>query len=198
MKKNVNAAQKTWTDDCIYYVKKDPTAPKEEVEWLRVRKAEFFRIMDQEYEGQKRYFEKLKKDSGRDDAPVIFIESTIAEYQSVQKDRNHADYLHQQAKKVKKLSLDGLEDGEKKDGGRKALSEEMNLTERIELEQLKEALRSLLAGLDETSQMLADIYYLEFDQKIKQKDMAKRLGISPSAVSQRLKVIRTRLQKYKE
>lgn len=62
---------------------------------------------------------------------------------------------------------------------------------------MKKALRGLLKGLDETSLMLADIFYIESKQKILQKDMAKQLGISPSAVSQRLKVIHGRLQKYK-
>ena len=199
MRKNADNAQKTRTDDCIYYVKKDPTAPKEELEWIQVKKAEFFRIMKQEYEGQKRCFEKLKKDSGMDDAPVIFIESTIAEHQSIQKDRNRADYLHEQARKVEKFSLEDYEEGAGEDDDRKIeFGAEMNLTERIELEQMKEALRSLLVGLDETSHMLADIYYLEYQQKVKQKDMAKRLGISPAAVSLRLKKIRKRLQKYQK
>ena len=199
MKKSFETEQEIFTNIEIYYVKKNPAAPKEEVEWLRVSRGEFFRIMEQKYEGQKRCFEVLKKTSNNDNSPVIYIEDTVVEWRSLQKDRHHNDYIHEQAQKVDEVSLEKYQEGkDEKDDRTREIGAEMNLTERIELEKLKAALRSKLKGLDKTSHMLADIYYIEFKQKVTQEEMAARIGISQPAVSQRLKVIEARLQKYHE
>lgn len=202
MEKKRKQQKKPWTNGAIFYIKKDPTAAKVDQEWLEVSSGEFFETMDAGYNGMKRYFIRLAKDDYRDDAPIIFLECTESEFEEWHIEKNHAGYLHMNAKKGRKISMNDTDTPKKDEYGgyirrQDFACTEANFTEQLELEEMKKALRGLLKGLDETSLMLADIFYIESKQKILQKDMAKQLGISPSAVSQRLKVIHGRLQKYK-
>jgi len=166
-----------------FYVKRDPHAHSEKIEWIELTGREFYRLIVAP-ENKDRYFIDFEE---------YMIETTKTEYARWRKEKDHTDYLREQEVGWTTISLYSTDITESANG-EDVIADEATDVETQVMNALEQAsLRRALDGLDEKSYQLLHSLYLSENRKT-QRELADEYGICLSALWERAQKIKKNLK----
>lgn len=170
----------------IYFVKKDPTCKKEDIEWLQLSGREFYSFTCSP-QGKDRYFITLKDDIDYE-CDEIHIEATYDEYREWQSEYDAHRYLCRIQKDYQTLSLDVVVGDEGETLHEMIGDDSIPVEDFIAEADLRSRMNMALRNLTTEERFVIDSYYFNRKQ-ITDCDIAKTMGISQQAINKKRKVI---------
>lgn len=165
-----------------FFVKRNPKAHKENVEWIEMTGQEFYKFISAPENKDRRFI----------DFEDYMIEATKAEYALWRKEKDHTDYLREQEEGWTTISLYSTDITESADGedviADEAIDVQLQVMNKLELESLRLALDELD---DESYQLMYDLYLSE--NRKTQRELADEYVVSQKVIWKRVKKIKNNL-----
>ena len=169
-----------------FFIKKDPEARADNIEWISMN-IEEFRAFRKSEEGKDRYFIEF------DD---LTIEATQSQYKTWRSEKDHGLYLLDEKKRrgMITVSLETVYQAERRADECAIPDEEADVETNTILKLEIDCLRNSMQTLDAESQRMIRELFLAAERKSEQ-ELAKEFGITQQAVSWRKKKIFEKLKK---
>ena len=167
-----------------YFRMKDPRRGPEEIEWIEMTGSEFYRFINSP-EGQGRYFI---------DMGDVVLEASKREAQVHRAEKDHSDYLKEQAEGWNTLSIYAIEDEYGCSGEEVAKDETQDVEAEAMTRMETVALRKALERLDSESYQLIHALYLA-DTRKTLRQLSLDSGIPVMTLQDRKKKILTSLRR---
>jgi hypothetical protein len=168
-----------------YWVKKNPESEKEETEWYEMSGIEFYKFITAP-ENKNRYFINFYD---------MKIEANKHEYTEWRKEQNHRNYLKQQERQFKTISLDEFYLNGDLYNNAALETVFLQFEEEIERTLISEKIKAALHKLALPEQLL--IYELILSDKvISDRKLSMLIGIPHATLNKRKRVILNKLKKY--
>jgi len=166
-----------------FYVKRNPNAHKDAIEWIEMTGREFYKFIKSP-ENKGRYFIDFED---------YMMESSKSDYVKWRKEKDHADYLREQEEGWTTISLYSTDITESANGEDVIADEEINVQSQVLNKLEQESLRMALGQLDDDSYQLMYDLYLSENPKT-QHEVAAEKGVYQNAIWCRANKIKKNLK----
>lgn len=166
-----------------FYVKSNPNAHKEDIEWIEMTGREFYKFIKSP-ENKGRYFIDFED---------YMMEGSKSDYIKWRKEKDHTDYLREQEEGWTTISLYSTDITESANGEDVIADDMVDVQSQVLNKLEQESLRMALGQLDDDSYQLMDILYLSENPK-SQHELAAERGVSQKAIWNRVKKVQKNLK----